>query len=113
MNVVNPRKRYYKKSYFNDIRDGTIEREDRMNNIIPRLRGTKDSMKKGICDLNAVIDEYGPVTWSFTVSPGEWNDSVLYQFLKDVNGGEIDTSEISISKLINKDPVSVSRFCMT
>jgi hypothetical protein len=62
-----------------------------------------------MCDLNAMIKEYGPATWFLTFSPGDWQDAELIQFLRDVNS-DLDTSKLTANELIALDPVSVARF---
>ena len=51
-----------------------------------------------MCKVLAMIFEYSRATWFLTLSPSEWLDSQLYQYLRDVNS-DIDTSKMSLSKL--------------
>lgn len=56
-----------------------------------------------------MIKEYGPATWFVTFSPGEWNDSELIQYIRDINP-DINMSKMSINEILALDPVSVARY---
>jgi len=56
---------YLQKLANEDFDDG----ENQMNNVLSRVRNTKEYWKKPTCDLNAMIKEYGLETWFVTFSP--------------------------------------------
>ena len=54
-----------------------------------------------------MVLHYGPATWFFTLSPGEWLWEVLGAYLRDLNPTMLD---LTISALVAADPVLASRF---
>lgn len=56
-----------------------------------------------------MIFEYGPATWFVTFSLGEWSDSELIAFLREINS-DIDTLKMTVNELLAFDPVAVARY---
>jgi len=86
MNITNSKEKFTKEFYLRQVENGELDRGNtKLNNVFNRLRNTKEYWKKPMCDLNAMIKEYGPATWFLTFSPGDWQDAELIQLLRDVN----------------------------
>lgn len=72
LNLTNANQKFTKESYLQKVAIGDFDQgENKMNNVFNRVRNTKEYWKKPMCDLNAMIKEYGPATWFVTFSPGE------------------------------------------
>lgn len=82
--------------------------ESNLETIFARLPGTDAYWKRVRNNLECMMNEYGPVTFFITFSPGEWMWSDLAQYIRKVNKWE--NVNKSIPQLIAEDPVSEARF---
>lgn len=91
----------------------TKENDDKLNKnlstVFGRLRNTQQYWKIRRCDLNAMVDNYGPATFFLTLSPSEYHWDDLHEFLCRRNNISNKKSR-TLNSLIAADPVSVSLF---
>ena len=52
-----------------------------------------------------MIIEYGPPTFWLALSPGDYDDEELFEYLKKMNKDLPDLDKMNLSQLICKDPV--------
>ena len=60
--------------------------------------------------IEAMIIEYGPPTFWLTLSPGDYDDEELFEYLKKMNVDLPDLDKMNLSQLICKDPVLAGQF---
>lgn len=106
MNTANIKSRLSAKEYLDSLSKGDYEKDLRA--IFSRLRNTEQYWSQPRNDVQCMTDRYGPATWFLTVSPAEWLWDDLGEYIRSVNGPEMENK--TTSELVALDPVSASRF---
>lgn len=83
--------------------------EQNLSTLFDRLRNTQRYWKIRRCDLNAMVDSYGPTTFFSTLNPSEYHWDDLHEFLCQRNIISNKKSR-SLNSLIAADSVSASLF---
>jgi len=94
----------------NLIESGDRELETSLGHTLTALRGSQQFWSMKCSDLNAMDEKFGGATFFGTVAFSEYNDNVLFQYLKERNP-DLVTPQITLAKLIASDPLSVSVYC--
>ena len=109
LNVLDSRYKYTAANYLQQLKDNLLECN--LHTIFSRLRGTAAYWEKPRRELKCMINEFGPVTFFVTVSPGEWNWPDLGEFIEKFEDLENNTK--SISQLVVDYPVASGIFIKT
>lgn len=95
-----------------DLKNSTLTKEfnDNFNAVLRDVKGTQQYFSRARNDLKCMFRCYGPATWFYTISPGEWLWEDLLEYLREVNKDDPKFATMGIKEMIPLDPVSVSRF---
>ena len=60
--------------------------------------------------VEEMISKYGPPTFWLTLSPGEFNDEEILNYLKEMNSDLKNLDKMTVSEIIAKDPVLATQY---
>ena len=73
--------------------------------VLNKLPSSTSFWKSATAKVKAMVKAYGPPTWWLTLSPGDYDDDDMLEYLREVNSDLPGVHKMTVSQLICKDPV--------
>ncbi|MCP4459331.1 MAG: hypothetical protein GY816_15120, partial [Cytophagales bacterium] len=85
----------------------------KVSNVLRKIPSQKEFWDDVKTKVQQMVSEYGPATFWLTLSPGDYDDLDLYEYLKEANPDLENVETMSPSNLIALDPILACTYLQT